>query len=205
MDIEPIVSPTENEILAAITLQSVKDNMRVTHNLEDQLIQEMVLEAFSFFDGRHGWMRRAMLTQQWRYFRTSVADDFELPMSPLVSVQSIAYRDTAGAWQTIASDTYEVITGDLLGRVVLAYGKEWPAIEERARAVRIEFTSGWTKDTMPPAVKRAVRLLVGSLYQNREADMSDNRVSVVSRRIEYGLEKLAGRWRIPNDQVDGVF
>ncbi|WP_293862482.1 hypothetical protein [uncultured Alsobacter sp.] len=202
MDLVRTTAPTRSEILAFITVPAVKAAKRIAHDLEDQLIAEFVVDAFQFFDGPDGWLRRAVLPQAWTYYRPAFSDEMEIPVPPLASVEAVKYRDAAGALQTLAPTNYEVIDGTFFGKIVLAADGAWPTTKTMQRAVEIQFRAGWAADEVPGPVRRSIMLLAGSLYEHREADFEDTRVSFVSRKIEYGIEKLAGRFRILNDLYD---
>lgn len=202
MDLELVTGVERSAKLALLPVSTFKAQKRIAHSLEDMLIEGMICDAYDHFDGRDGWFRRAILPQTWRYYRSCFADEFEIPLPPLQSISSIAYRDDAGTWQTVAADTYEAIPGGLFGKVVLALGKSWPTITSRARAVRIQFVAGYAADNVPGGITRSISLLAGSLYEHREADFEDTKVSVVSRKIEYGIEHIGGRYQIPNDLYD---
>lgn len=202
MDLELVTGVDRSAILSLLPVNSLKAQKRIAHSLEDMLIEGMIADAYDHFDGRDGWFRRAVLPQTWRYYRSSFATEFEIPLPPLQSITSIAYRDDAGSWVTVAADTYEAIPGNLFGKVVLALGKSWPSVTKRARAVRIEFVAGYPADKVPGGITRSIALLAGSLYEHREADFEDTKVSVVSRKIEYGIDHIGGRYKIPNDLYD---
>lgn len=85
----------------------------------------------------------------------------------LQSVESITYHDDDGAQQTLGTDIYQVVTSGIVGRVVLAYDKEWPANQEWPESVVVTFTAGF--DAIPSALDHAVLMYVGHLYNNAEA------------------------------------
>jgi len=231
MDIDPISGPAAADILAVLSVDQLKAELRVLYDDENAVLQGNIVDAYGYFDGRAGWLRRALLTQQWHYYRhgwwpkrfwhrwprhySNFIDPYlgdpsgpiEIPLPPLQSVDEVAYRDDTDTWQIVDPSVYEVITGTLFGQVVLARGQAWPNLTHRPRAVRIAFTAGYPADangnpTVPGGIVRAVKLLAGSLFNNREASFEDTRVTYVARKIEYGIEKLAGRHRIANDLVE---
>ena len=55
--------------------------------------------------------------------------------------------------------------------VVLAYDKSFPSIRTQANAVTVVYTAGYGTGTtdVPESIRLAIRLLVGSYYENREA------------------------------------
>lgn len=119
--------------------------------------------------------RRALVTQTWDYVLDEfpAVDYIRLPMPPLQSVTSITYKVKAGTVLTFAEANYVVATGSEPGRVILKSGCSWPSDElYKADPIRIRFIAGWTgvaPNTIPVTIKQAILLLIGHLYENREA------------------------------------
>lgn len=132
---------------------------------------------------------RALVTQRWRLsLNRFPADSLDLPLPPLVSVQSITYLDQAGARQPFDASDFDVITDELVGRVVPAWGKSWPACRVVAGSVLIEFTAGYGAATaVPQDIKHWVLLTVGTLYAQREALVTGTIVAEIPRAFCDGL------------------
>lgn len=97
-----------------------------------------------------------------------------VPRSPLVSVTHIKYYDTDGVLQTLSSSAYILNTAALKGEVHLAYGESWPSTQARVNAVEMRFTAGYGADATAVAenIKSAIKLVLGDLYENREASVT---------------------------------
>lgn len=91
----------------------------------------------------------------WRDFR-------HLSVGPVQSVTSIVYVDSHGESQTLADTVYELRND----AVVLKYGQNWPAIQPRSL---LTLTVVVGTDETPPAVKQAMLLRIGDLYETRES------------------------------------
>src|SRR6185436_3596478 len=92
-----------------------------------------------------------------------------LPYPPLQSIDNLTYVDGGGSLRTLDAAAYLVRTAETPGEVVPAYGTAWPAARPQPDAVTIEFTCGYgAPDAVPEAIRRAVLLVVGTLYANRE-------------------------------------
>ena len=65
-----------------------------------------------------------------------------LPISPLISVDSIKYIDPAGVQQTLLSSTYKVDTVSEPARILPAFGKSWPTTRQEINSVEVTFTAG---------------------------------------------------------------
>ena len=91
----------------------------------------------------------------------------DLDRSPVASITSIKYTDTAGVEQTITSTNYALSLYGEARRVNPDYLYQWPTTEDSAEAVRVRYVTGYT--AAPQAVKAAILLLVGHLFENRQA------------------------------------
>lgn len=88
---------------------------------------------------------------------------------PLQSVDSITYIDQNGVQQTLDPSQYIVDDVSEPARITPAYSTSWPATRQQANAVEITFTCGYGKAAaVPAAIKRWMKLRVGTIFNNRE-------------------------------------
>lgn len=117
--------------------------------------------------------------------------------TPLISVGSIIYRDSGAAYNTVAASKYVLDTTSEPGRVAPAYGESWPSFTPYPLApIKIMYTAG-TSETSPATdvavdsrIKLALLLLVGHMWENREAVVVADTAKISQIAIEYGLESL---------------
>lgn len=137
---------------------------------DDTLLTALIQAAREYCEG---YQNRALCTQTWELVLDSwpVRDYVELPKPPLQSIVSIKYKDKAGAESTWADTNYIVDPDSFLGRVVLADGISWPtATLYPAGGIRIQFVAGYgLAADVPQTTRQAMLLLIGHLYENREA------------------------------------
>ena len=87
----------------------------------------------------------------------------------LVLLLPSAFGATTGPPSAEPTADYVVRTAETPGEVVPAYGTFWPSARSTKDAVRVDFTCGYgAAEDVPQGIKRAVLLLVGSWYGNRE-------------------------------------
>ena len=92
-----------------------------------------------------------------------------LPFGIVSSVETIAYIDSAGDPQTVS----EFILSE--NRLSPAFGETWPDTQVQIGAVTITYTAGYTPtgspavDVTPKAIVQAMFLMIGDMYENREA------------------------------------
>lgn len=165
--VDPTIDP--------VTLAEAKLHLRVDGNDEDSLIEGIITAAVDFFEKRTG---RALINQTWSYTIDNWYASLSpvkplwlyLPRAPLSSVTSIYYTATDGVSTLWASSNYTVDTNSEPGRLALAYSKTWPVTREVVNAITITYVAGYgaTAASVPVGIKRALMLIIGDLYQNRE-------------------------------------
>ena len=173
-----------------VTLDEARLHLRVDSYDESDLITALVEAATAQAEA---YCRRRFVTQQWRLTLGAFPSGaIVLPWPPLVSVESVAYLDQNGVLQVVAPADYAVRTAVTPGEVVPAYGKTWPTARAEPDAVRIDFTCGYgAAAAVPHAVRRAVLLVVGTLYANRETV-----APVAMQPVPHAAEWLLAPYRV---------
>ena len=148
-----------------ITLNELKEHLRVTQTDEDALITGILVAAVRAIEARG---RLALMTQQWRVTMDAPPDEtLFLPISPVSAVDAVSVIDANGAPQSIDASLYEIALG-APGRVRGA--GPWPAPGAALDGIRIDFTAGYADAASVPApLKQAVKLLAAYFYEAREA------------------------------------
>jgi uncharacterized phiE125 gp8 family phage protein len=174
----------------------MKAHLRIDLGDEDSLITSYIGAATRACEEA---TRRQFMPATWRMTLDEFPDgdlnsdvspgiegwDLLLPRPPLVSVTSVTYKDTAGATQTFSSADYKVLSDDEPGRIVLAYGKEWPDIYDEPGAVVVTYAAGYADAaSVPEPIKQAIRFLVGHFYENREAVNVGSIVNAMPMAVE---------------------
>lgn len=178
-------------IQSPVTLDEAKIHLRGVTTAEDRYVDALCLAATAFAEK---FQNRTYVSRE----RVMVLDEFPTvirpPYPPLVSVTSIVYVDTDGDDQTLASANYRVDAVTEPGRITVAYGLSWPSIRSVTNAVTITYEAGYgTAAAVPDDVKAAIRLLVGHLFEHREA-VSEIKLDIVPIAVKSLLwsEKMFG-------------
>lgn len=121
---------------------------------------------------------------------------FTLPFPPLISVESIKYRDIAGVLQTLATDQYVVHAWKEPGIVVPEWLVYWPYIRSLPDSIQISFTAGYApgspqdeagaQEVMPAKLRLWMQAKAATLFRGREQYVTGNLV------------------RVPRDFTDGL-
>lgn len=171
-----------------LTLADAKLHLRVDADIteDDGLIAALIVTARQQAEHRTG---RALVTQQWRLGLDRFADDsLDLPLPKLQSVQSVTYLDSNGNRQTLANTEYDVITDELVGRLIPAFGKTWPDCRIRPGSVQVSYTCGYgAASDVPQSIKAWMLLAIGAWYENREALTAGQPVAELPRCFWEGL------------------
>ena len=91
---------------------------------------------------------------------------------PVVGIASVEYLDSTGAAQTWASNQYILDGASQPARLYPV--TDFPEVQDRVNAVTVTFDAGYTDGEspntypMPKAIKQAILLMIGHLYENRQ-------------------------------------
>lgn len=156
-----------------VTVEEAKAHLRVHHTEDNALIAAMISAAASYLDGHSGVLGRCMVTQEWRQDFACWPDNrvLRLPF-PDIDADSvgITYFDDDGAEQVVSATLFELVEDAIGSAVVLKRGFNFPGLSQDKEApVRVSFEAGYgDADAVPRAVRHALLLIVGDLYENRE-------------------------------------
>lgn len=167
MWLEQITAPAST----LISVAEAKAHLRISHTDEDTYLTALTAAVDSALDGPSGYLRRSIVSQQWRLKLAEFCGPrVYLPLPPLISIQSVKYRDLDNAEQTLSSALYTLVTpAGGAAYMELNATQLWPSTYQRRDAITIEFTAGYS--TVPPAVKQAALLLLGEMYAARGDDV----------------------------------
>jgi len=164
-----------------VSLDEAKAHLRVDTTDEDVLIRALIQSVTEHLDGWAGTLGRCLVEQTWRMSFSAFPSCglLRLPLAPLASSPAIAvtYFDDANATQTLSSSAYQVAEDDLGPLLHLAQSQTWPTTYERVDAVSVSAKFGYgAAADVPASIKAAILLMVGDLYINREAKISNKLV-----------------------------
>jgi len=172
-----------------ISLQEAKDHLRVTHAVEDALIDQLIVAARQHIDGRDGWLGRQLITAIWDLTldRFPAADYISLPLPPVQSITSITYIDDNGTQQTLSSAKYVLSAGKhWRPRADLAYDEIWPTTRDQPGAVTVRIVCGYGSNPadVPASITAALKIMIGDLYENRQSVVIGQSVAEIPRAAD---------------------
>lgn len=171
-----LVSPHDEDDLI-ISLEDMKKHLRVDFDDDDDTIEGLILGMTSFLSGKDGYLGRALLDSTWELrMRWFPCNPIRLPLPPLIEVTAINYFDKDGNAQTFDMNDCTIKGVGGKGEVWLNNGVSWPVVQPiNPEAVVVQFRAGYVDSSVsppankvPPAILAAIKLHVGTLYENRE-------------------------------------
>jgi uncharacterized phiE125 gp8 family phage protein len=187
-----------------ITLAEAKSHLRVTHDLEDDLITSLIKVAREKCELISN---RSYVQQKWRLSFDCWPDfPFDLPRPPLLEVEKIEYKDEDGNVEEWNSDNYVVDDHSFVPKIHLANQYDFPVVPSinlyPANAIKITYKAGYEPDdsgettdytaNIPERYKHAIKLLIGEWYEFREEIIE----GTVPRKIPDGVRSLLGHDRV---------
>jgi uncharacterized phiE125 gp8 family phage protein len=179
-----------------LSLAETKIHLRVDADLhdDDAYINSMIMAATNMAEAYTG---RALITQTWDMYSDFMpAYQFEIPKPPLQSISYIKYiHGSTGVLTTIPTLEYQV---DLInGRVRSAYGYYLPAARSDYNAVNVRFVAGYGVDpsNVPGAIRHAMLMIIGHLYEHRES-VSDQAGFINPEEVPQGAIWLLNPYRV---------
>jgi uncharacterized phiE125 gp8 family phage protein len=168
-----IITPAS---LKALTVQEVKDYLRVDSSDEDTLIGVLIDAATQI--GEH-YLGRFLLTTVIEEFydffpvyKTGVnpfrgdKNIVYLSRGPVQSITHVKYIDGNGNERTVSASDYNTDLVSEPARIMPEEG--WQATKDTVNAVIVRYTCGHTQASDVPAnIKVALLLIIGEMYEKR--------------------------------------
>jgi len=178
-----------------ITTAQAKAHLRVDISDDDTLIDTLVTAARMHVEMHTG---RSFAQHTYRADIPNFNDAIVLPHRPIQSITSIQYynTDSPEALTTLAANVYNLNSETIYRN----YGMDWPtAWAIRPDAISITYATGYLDNaspraaTFPEAIRQAVYLIVGDLYENREGQFANNFATVQPNRT---VDALINPYRV---------
>lgn len=167
-----------------VSLASAKAHCRIDGADEDALLSTIISAARGAAEHALG---RRLISQvwyaffdAWNEFEWRNAGAYAGPalvlrgLSPVSAIAGITYLDQTGATIALPSTEYALMAGGdgQSAFVVQAFGKTWPTAQAFPEAIRVEAACGYGADevSIPAGIRAWMLLLIGAMYEFREAD-----------------------------------
>ena len=176
------VSFVSGNTIAIVTLQELKDHLRVRHADEDDLIAADLETAIDEIDMPRkagfppGWLGRALGTRKLRLTLDQEPPfTIYLPGSPVTSIDKVEFRKTDDTFEEVLAAEF---ISDLTAEPAKIWPKEawphgqlaWPiGTKGGPDSFRVEYTTGYVDaDATPAVIKQWIMIRAAELYRDRE-------------------------------------
>lgn len=153
-----------------VTLEEGKEQLRVDIVDDDTLIENYLSTAT--YRCQLAARRTFITTTYDGYFDSWPSREIKFPLPPLQSVTGVFYTDEDGNETEYDSSSYIVDAVSTPGRLRFKDTATTPSVTlQEINAVRVRFVAGYGDDPsdVPEIYSQAVRMLLGHYYENREA------------------------------------
>jgi uncharacterized phiE125 gp8 family phage protein len=157
-----------------VTVEEIKEFARIDGNDEDSILESFLIGVVN---DTEAYLKKALITRQYKMIMDAWNDkEIELPMPPLISVQSIKTIDEDGNETVYDSDNYYVVTESIPGKIIIKKNSQKPLNSEReSGGYEIIFTAGYGNDasSVPKQIRIAIMQWVTMIYENRSMTDSE--------------------------------
>jgi len=155
-----------------VSTSEAKSHLRVDISDDDTLIAALIVAAREIVELYTG---QSYIQRTYRADLADFSSAIHLPRGPVTAISSVKYYDTSSpeTLTTWAASNY-YLHKDIWRKVE---GVSFPSVGSRADNVQITYTAGWLDESSPraastpTAIKQAMLLLIGDLYENRERQL----------------------------------
>jgi uncharacterized phiE125 gp8 family phage protein len=178
-----------------VTLAELKSQSRYEGTDEDTLILRIGTSATTWCEN---WTRRQFVTANWiGHLRAFPAGrrPIVVPRPPLAVINEVAYTDTNGDPQVLATTEWESDLATEPGLVVLKPSKDWPDTElEKHHGVTVDFDAGYgAVAAVPEPIRHAALMLAAFWFDNREGVT----VGAIGKELEFAVQSLLQPYVVP--------
>ncbi len=182
-----------------VTVAEAKAHLRVDTSEDDAYVQNLVTSAREWCEQ---YLDRTLVNTQWvmRFdsFPPDGTNDIELPRPPMATAGtttavSLTFTYEDGTTATYSTASYRVDRNSTPGAVKTLYGQTWPPHLMDDNAVSVTWWAGYgaAGSSVPAAIRHAILMIVGILYEKRAAAESGS-----LNEVPFGVKSLldSQRW-----------
>lgn len=162
------------------TTAQAKAFLRVDVDTDDALIDNLVKSARIMCETETG-LQLITAEYTWKLDGFPRGYVFDLPVTPVQSVDSISYIDASGTSQSLATTVYQSDVSGEIARVGLKSGQVWPSTaSDTFNTVTITFTAGYgdASADIPQSLRDGMAMIIAHWYENREAVSEATKIPV---------------------------
>lgn len=174
------VAPT----VTPVSVADCKRHLAIVDSNDDVYLTSLIEAATAMIDGPSG-IGIALCPQTYRYSMEALWPSFTIPVYPVLDVVSVAWSNRDGVAQ--ASTDFRVDTDCNPARVYLK--DTYQNYDTQTGTIKVTFRAGF--NSVPADLKQAILLIVGHLYENREATST-----IKLETVPMAVETILARYRV---------
>lgn len=169
-----------------ITLSEIKAHLRIDHDLDNTILAVYRDAATTLIEKEIAGDIQATV---WAESYDTFDREFYVDYKPITAISKIEYYNSANALTEFTSTNYLTYI-PMYARSVIQVKDDFdiPEIYNRIDAVIVTYTSGFA--VIPPLLKAANLLQIGSFYEHRE-----NETELSLKQLAYGVERICAMYR----------
>ncbi len=163
-----------------LTPQEVRTHLVISDTTQDAYLLTLIEAATAMLDGPHG-IGIALMPQTYEYSLNGLWPSFTIPIYPVMSVDKIEWHDETGARSStdlrmVRQNNPVTVYHDITAR-------------PKTGSIVVTFQAGF--DRIPADLRHALLMIVGHLYENREATSTDK-----LETVPMAVETILSRYRV---------
>jgi uncharacterized phiE125 gp8 family phage protein len=182
-----------------LSLADVKGHGHIDASDEDGFYRRAIKAARQVIEGPNG-AGLVLVASQWQLALDGMPAEIWIPMGPVISVDSVTYRDEAGTLQTLPPVRYQWRKGTFEARIKPAYGLTWPTVRGQYDAVQVTFTAGFPGTERDPpelaAIEEPLNIAMLMLIQHWNANRETVVIGEIPAEIQLGFNRLLNGYRV---------
>ncbi|MBF9232059.1 head-tail connector protein [Microvirga alba] len=157
--------PLEGPAVEPVSLADMKAYLRVDDDAEDDLITGLIKAARLIVEAVS---RRILIAQNWRVMLDRWPQDQTvlLPLSPLLSVESVKVFDASGVSTEVTIDSIESDLSSDPPRLIVRSAPN-PGRARNGIAIDVRVGYGDSPDSVPATLRLAIKIVVAHWFENR--------------------------------------
>jgi len=181
-----------------VSVAEAKEHLRVDISDDDTYIGSLITSARKYCEE---YLDRALVSQQLTMRMDTFPYEFELPRPPMatsgtLTATTVTYALDPGSsgtatptTATLSASSYRVDRDATPGRIRTVYNGTWPSHLTDPNAVTVTWWAGYgaAGSDVPQAIRHAMLMLIGHLYENRQAAVA---TGAVPQDVPFGVKAL---------------
>jgi len=175
-----------------LTLAYVKGYLKVTHDSENSLIEDLIRYAQNYIED---YTSRAITNNTYKYLYDTcddinyiVAFSLRIQKGFITEIVSIKTYDTDQSETVYDVADFDIINADQYSKIVQKDQADFPIGSRGYNPLVVDFKAGFTTTTLPYDLRTAICKLVASYYEYRETMSPENMTEIPHGVIDI-LEK----------------